>query len=72
MFQVVCLASLFQFLVTCVNSQISITTASGSLAPPGPYRPGQLIFEDNFDELDFEAWQHEQTLTGGGNWEFQW
>lgn len=30
-----------------------------------------LIFEDNFDFLDHEAWEHEVTLTGGGNWEFQ-
>jgi len=30
-----------------------------------------LIFEDEFDELDFDVWQHERTLSGGGNWEFQ-
>lgn len=33
---------------------------------------GDLIFEDNFDELDVQKWEHEQTLAGGGNWEFQW
>ena len=27
-----------------------------------------LIFEDNFDKLDFSKWQHELTLGGGGNW----
>ena len=32
----------------------------------------KLIFEDNFDKLDFRTWAHEQTLSGGGNWEFEW
>lgn len=31
-----------------------------------------LIFEDDFKTLDFKKWQHEQTLGGGGNWEFEW
>lgn len=30
-----------------------------------------LIFEENFDELNFDRWQHELTMGGGGNWEFQ-
>ena len=30
-----------------------------------------LIFEDNFDKLDFKKWQHELTMGGGGNWEFE-
>jgi hypothetical protein len=30
-----------------------------------------LIFSDEFDKLDFENWQHEITMSGGGNWEFQ-
>lgn len=51
---------------------MSVTTASGSRAPKGPFRPGELIFEDNFNELDHENWQHESTLGGGGNQEFQW
>lgn len=33
---------------------------------------GDLIFEDDFTTLDLKKWQHEQTLGGGGNWEFQW
>lgn len=33
---------------------------------------GDLIFEDNFDYFDFKKWEHENTLGGGGNWEFQW
>jgi beta-glucanase (GH16 family) len=59
-------------LVAVSYGQRSVTTASGTRAPNGPYWPGQLIFEDNFDTLDFENWQHENTLAGGGNWEFQW
>jgi len=30
-----------------------------------------LIWEDNFDFLDFKKWEHERTLSGGGNWEFE-
>ncbi|XP_053681606.1 beta-1,3-glucan-binding protein-like [Sabethes cyaneus] len=50
----------------------SVTTASGIKARAGPYCSGELIFEDNFDFLDLETWEHESTLAGGGNWEFQW
>ena len=31
-----------------------------------------LVFEDDFNTLDFSKWQHEVTLGGGGNWEFEW
>lgn len=31
----------------------------------------QLIFSDDFSELNTGRWKHEQTLGGGGNWEFQ-
>ncbi|XP_072023402.1 beta-1,3-glucan-binding protein-like [Amphiura filiformis] len=31
-----------------------------------------LIFEDNFDTLNLDTWQHEITAGGGGNWEFQY
>ncbi|CAO3684359.1 unnamed protein product [Rhizopus stolonifer] len=31
-----------------------------------------LIFEDHFNTLNFKNWQHEITLSGGGNWEFQY
>jgi len=27
--------------------------------------------QDNIDRLDLETWQHEITMSGGGNWEFQ-
>ena len=31
-----------------------------------------LIWEDQFDFLDHSKWSHEITLSGGGNWEFEW
>ncbi|XP_076106848.1 beta-1,3-glucan-binding protein-like isoform X2 [Mytilus galloprovincialis] len=31
-----------------------------------------LIFEDDFNTLDFSTWEHEITAGGGGNWEFQY
>nr|XP_039269968.1 beta-1,3-glucan-binding protein-like [Styela clava] len=30
-----------------------------------------LIFEENWDTFDLSRWQHEITMSGGGNWEFQ-
>ncbi|XP_055625115.1 beta-1,3-glucan-binding protein-like [Toxorhynchites rutilus septentrionalis] len=50
----------------------SPTTASGWKAPKGPYCKDQLIFEDNFKKLDRTVWEHENTVGGGGNNEFQW
>jgi hypothetical protein len=35
------------------------------------YGAETLIFEDNFDKLDFKTWKHEITMGGGGNWEFE-
>jgi len=35
------------------------------------YAPGDLMFEDNFNSFDLAKWQHEVTMSGGGNWEFQ-
>jgi beta-glucanase (GH16 family) len=61
--------------VSCqeVEPEPTITTASGTHAPArGSFASGDLIFEDVFEDLDFETWQHENTLAGGGNWEFQW
>lgn len=31
-----------------------------------------LVFSDEFDSFDTQRWKHEQTLGGGGNWEFQY
>lgn len=34
--------------------------------------PGDLIFEENFDKFDTDLWNHEVSLYGGYNGEFQW
>ncbi|GLV44856.1 Gram-negative bacteria binding protein 1 [Carabus blaptoides fortunei] len=52
----------------CVKSP---TKVSGSNAPH-KICSGDLIFHENFHTLDFQKWKHENTLSGGGNWEFQW
>ena len=52
----------------CTQSE---TTAKGSKASAGPFCSGDLIFEENFNELDNSLWKHEITMGGGGNWEFQ-
>lgn len=44
----------------------SVTTTSGTYAPTTKICPGDLIFEDNFDDFDLKKWNHEQTLGGGG------
>jgi len=31
----------------------------------------KIIFEDNFTTFDFTKWEHDITMSGGGNWEFQ-
>jgi len=33
---------------------------------------GTLIFFDDFNTFNFSIWQHELTLSGGGNWEFEY
>jgi hypothetical protein len=30
-------------------------------------REGKLVFEDDFDFLDFDKWRHDLTMAGGGN-----
>ena len=30
-----------------------------------------IIFQDKFDTLNFDTCQHEITMSGGGNWEFE-
>jgi len=44
----------------------TLTTVSGSHRPNNIICSGDLIFEDTFDEFDFQVWQHENTLAGGG------
>lgn len=36
------------------------------------YPSERLLFADDFDEFDLGVWQHELTMGGGGNWEFEY
>jgi beta-glucanase (GH16 family) len=31
-----------------------------------------LVFSDDFNTFDMKTWEHELTMSGGGNWEFEW
>ena len=44
---------------------------SSSCAPPN-LKTFCPIFSDEFDKLDFTSWSHDITMSGGGNWEFQY
>jgi beta-glucanase (GH16 family) len=53
---------------------LSVLLASAAAAPRPTHHDDpslQLIFDDDFDTLDYTVWQHERTMGGGGNWEFQ-
>ena len=47
-------------------------SSSQSADSNGDSKFGDLIFEENFDTLNFSRWQHEITMSGGGNNEFQY
>ena len=32
------------------------------------YAGERVVFSDDFDTFDFEVWEHELTMAGGGNW----
>nr|ACI32832.1 beta-1,3-glucanase [Anthocharis cardamines] len=68
MWVVLCVVALATSATACFTS---ITTVSGTHAPE-TVCSGALIFADDFEEFDLEKWQHENTLSGGGNWEFQY
>lgn len=50
---------------TAEKCTASVTTASGSHAPTS-FCSGDIIFQEEFDYLNFKKWQHENTLGGGG------
>ncbi len=35
-------------------------------------RFGNIIFDEEFNSLNLSRWDHEITLSGGGNWEFEY
>ena len=47
--------------INFLDPLVSITTSNRA----NHYRPGELIFDDEFDDWDSETWSHE--LTVGGN-----
>lgn len=47
-------------------SKAALTTVSGISALAGEFCPNDLIFEDNFDNLNANTWQREATFWGGG------
>uniref|UniRef100_A0A194AJ48 Putative lipopolysaccharide and beta-1,3-glucan-binding protein n=1 Tax=Pinctada fucata TaxID=50426 RepID=A0A194AJ48_PINFU len=47
-------------------------SCKGAQAEPACTSYPCLIFEDNFDFLNHEVWEHEISASGGGNWEFEY
>ena len=60
------LAAFCVFDANAACSVPSLTTTSGSKAKVGPFCPGDLILEENFNTLDQSLWVHEVTMNGGG------
>jgi hypothetical protein len=58
-------------LLIAVASVLAATRAAEIVDPSTCVSYPCQIFNDEFDFLDFNAWEHEMTLGGGGNWEFQ-
>lgn len=65
------LIGIFYFIGWSNACKPSLTEASGTKATR-KICSGELIFQDNFMRLDESKWKHENTLSGGGNWEFNW
>lgn len=53
------------FKAATIGLLLGLATYSVALKNP------KLVFSDEFDELNTFRWQHEVTLGGGGNWEFE-
>ena len=49
-----------------VCAQPAISTTSGTHAPEGELCPGDRILFEDFNNLDTDLWQHENSLFGGG------
>lgn len=53
------------------SSTSAPATASPTTPPTSPPTGPRLIFQDEFNKLDFSVWEHELTLAGDGNGSFQ-
>lgn len=62
------IALVFQYYSSakCHHCPKSVTTVSGNAIKFGEICQGQLIFEDDFNDLNENIWQHEITVGGGG------
>lgn len=66
LFSLLCVASaLLSQAASTSKCTESVTTASGTFAPTS-ICSGDIIFQEEFDALNFKKWQHESTLGGGG------
>lgn len=54
---------------TCSKCGASVTRVSGTHAP-SQICSGDIIFQEEFNSLNFKKWQHENTLAGGRVREF--
>lgn len=48
------------------DCQPTITTVEGPIAPDGPLCSGQLIFDEQFNDLDTNVWKHENRMSAVG------
>lgn len=56
---------------TSAPATSSPATVAPTVAPTQPPTGPRLIFQDEFNKLDFSVWEHELTLAGDGNGCFQ-
>lgn len=65
MLKIICLIFCIIIQSDAEECKPSATTVSGFKAPQN-ICSGQLIFDENFDELDKQIWTPEVSLSGGG------
>jgi len=53
-------------------TKLTLTFLLSSAATVLAQNKGKLIFSDDFNTFNFSTWEHELTMGGGGNWEFEW
>ncbi|KAJ3003955.1 hypothetical protein HKX48_001492 [Thoreauomyces humboldtii] len=56
-------------LAAAAPAPTSSANATGCLTNTNKFCP---VFTENFNRLDTRIWKHETTMSGGGNWEFEW
>lgn len=51
---------------TVADCQPTITSVEGRIAPDCPLCSGQLIFDEEFEDLDTNVWKHENRMSAVG------